>query len=92
MAASTLLDVRLAAEGGKAGFFTVERLDGDEISTTSDSPDLPNIVRTVFAPLPTEADLLGEELRIFGHDPVYEAALAFAADMAPEGFIGARPR
>jgi glucose-6-phosphate dehydrogenase assembly protein OpcA len=92
LAASTLLDVRLAADGGKAGFFTVERLDGNEISTTSDSPELPNMVRTVFAPLPTEADLLGEELRVFGHDPVFEAALAFAADMAPEGFTGATPR
>jgi glucose-6-phosphate dehydrogenase assembly protein OpcA len=92
LAASTLLDVRLAADGGKAGFFTVERLDGNEISTTSDSPELPNIVRTVFAPLPTEADLLGEELRVFGRDPVFEAALTFAADMAPEGFTGARPR
>ena len=92
LAASTLLDIRLAADGGKAGFFTVERLDGNEISTTSDCPELPNIVRTVFAPLPTEADLLGEELRVFGHDPVFEAALAFATDMAPEGFTGATPR
>jgi glucose-6-phosphate dehydrogenase assembly protein OpcA len=92
LAASTLLDVRLAADGGKGGFFTVERLDADEISTTSDSPDLPSMVRTVFAPLPDEADLLGEELRLFGRDPVYEAALAFAADMAPEGFLGVRPR
>jgi glucose-6-phosphate dehydrogenase assembly protein OpcA len=92
LAASTLLDVRLAADGGKAGFFTVERLDGNEISTTSDSPEMPNMVRTVFAPLPSEADLLGEELRVFGRDAVFEAALAFAADMAPEGFTGARPR
>ena len=53
---------------------------------------MPNMVRTVFAPLPTEADLLGEELRVFGRDAIFEAALAFAADMAPEGFTGARPR
>jgi hypothetical protein len=86
------LDVRLAADGGRAGFFTVERLDDDEISTTSDSPEMPGMVRTVFAPIPTEADLLGEELRDFGRDPIYEAALAFAADLAPEGFLGARPR
>jgi glucose-6-phosphate dehydrogenase assembly protein OpcA len=92
LAASTLLDVRLAADGGKAGFFTVERLDVEEISTTSDSPDLPGMVRTVYAPLPDEADLLGEELRLFGRDPVFEAALAFAADLAPEGFTGARPK
>jgi glucose-6-phosphate dehydrogenase assembly protein OpcA len=92
LSASTLLDVRLAADGGKAGLFTIERLDADEISTTSDSPELPNMVRTVFAPLPDEADLLGEELRDFGRDPVFEAALAFATDMAPEGFTGVRRR
>ncbi len=92
LAASTLLDVRLAADGGKAGLFTIERLDADEISTTSDSPEMPNIVRTVFAPIPDEADLLGEELRDFGRDPVFEAALAFATDMAPEGFRGVRRR
>jgi glucose-6-phosphate dehydrogenase assembly protein OpcA len=92
LAASTLLDVRLAADGGKAGFFTIERLDADEISTTSDSPEIPNMVRTVFAPLPDEADLLGEELRDFGRDSVFEAALAFATDMAPEGFQGVRRR
>ncbi len=92
LAASTLLDVRLAADGGKGGFFIVERLDADEISTTSDSPEMPSLVRTVFAPIPGEADLLGEELRVFGRDPVFEAALTFAADMAPEGFAGARPR
>jgi glucose-6-phosphate dehydrogenase assembly protein OpcA len=92
LAASTLLDVRLAADGGKAGFFTVERLDADEISTTSDSPEMPSMVRTVYAPTPDDAALLGEELRLFGHDPIFEAALAFAADMAPEGFRGVRPR
>jgi glucose-6-phosphate dehydrogenase assembly protein OpcA len=92
LAASTLLDVRLAADGGKAGYFTVERLDADEICTTSDSQEMPNMVRTVFTPLPEEADLLGEELRMFGRDPIFEAALAFAADLAPAGFTGARPR
>jgi glucose-6-phosphate dehydrogenase assembly protein OpcA len=92
LAASTLLDVRLAADDGKAGFFAIERLDADEISTTSDSPEMPNMVRTVFAPLPDEAELLGEELRHFGRDPVFEAALAFATDMAPEGFTGMRRR
>lgn len=92
LAASTLLDVRLAADGGKAGFFTVERLDADEISTTSDSPEMPSMIRTVYAPIPDDAELLGEELRLFGRDPVFEAALAFAADMAPEGFRGVKPR
>jgi glucose-6-phosphate dehydrogenase assembly protein OpcA len=92
LAASTLLDVRLAADGGKAGFFTVERLDAGEICTTSDSPEMPNMSRTVFAPLPDDAELLAEELHIFGRDPVFEAALAFATDMAPEGFLGVQPR
>jgi glucose-6-phosphate dehydrogenase assembly protein OpcA len=92
LAASTLLDLRLAADGGKAGVFTIERLDGNEIYTTSDSPDIPTMSRTVFAPLPDDADLLGEELRMFGRDPIFEAALAFAADLAPAGFVGVRPR
>lgn len=92
LAASTLLDVRLAADGGKAGFFTVERLDADEIATASQTSGAPNMVRTVFAPLPHEADLLAEELRSFGRDPVYEAALELAADLAPAGFTGVRPR
>ncbi|MFN8594358.1 MAG: glucose-6-phosphate dehydrogenase assembly protein OpcA [Thermomicrobiales bacterium] len=92
LAASTLLDVRLAADGGKAGYFIVERLDQDEVSTTSASPEMPGMVRTVYAPVPDDADLLGEELRIFGRDPIFEAALAFAADLAPEGFRGVIPR
>jgi hypothetical protein len=29
---------------------------------------------------------------VFGRDAVFEAALEFAADMAPEGFVGTRPR
>lgn len=92
LAASTLLDVRLAAEGGKAGYFTVERLDANEISTTSSSTSGSNMVRTVFNPVPTEADLLTEEFRMFSRDHVFEAALAFAADLAPAGFLGAEPR
>jgi glucose-6-phosphate dehydrogenase assembly protein OpcA len=92
LAASTLLDVRLLADGGKAGFFAIERLDDNEISTLSDCPDMPNKQRTVFAPLPAEADLLADELRVFGRDAVFEAALSFAAELAPAGFTGARPR
>jgi glucose-6-phosphate dehydrogenase assembly protein OpcA len=92
LAASTLLDVRLAADSGKAGLFAIERLDDNEISTFSDTMETPNKQRTVFTPLPSEADLLADELRVFGHDAVFEAALAFAAELAPEGFRGARPR
>ena len=92
LAASTLLDVRLAADGGKAGYFTIERLDADEISTTSDIPGTPAMMRTVFAPLPDDADLLGDDLRVFAHDPIFETALAFAAELAPESFVGVRPR
>ena len=92
LGASTLLDVRLLADGGKAGFFAIERLDDSEISTLSDCPDIPNKQRTVFAPLPADAELLGDELRMFGRDSVFEAALVFAAELAPDGFTGARPR
>ena len=92
LAASTLLDVKLAADGGKAGVFKVDRLDENEISTSSDMPGAASIVRTVFAPLPGEADLLAEQLRAFSRDPVFEAAMIFAAGLAPAGFTGATPR
>ncbi len=92
LAASTLVEVRLAASGGQGANFTVERLDAGEIATTSHSADLPAMVRTVFSPLPHEADLLAEELRGFGHDPIFEAALELAAELAPAGFKGVPPR
>ncbi len=92
LAASTLLDVRLAADGGKAGVFKIDRLDEDEISTSSDMPGTASIVRTVFTPLPNEADLLAEQLHAFSRDPVFDAAMTFAADLAPAGFTGVTPR
>jgi glucose-6-phosphate dehydrogenase assembly protein OpcA len=92
LAASTLLDVRLAADGGKSGVFKIDRLDENEISTSSDMPGTASIVRTVFTPLPEEADLLAEQLRAFSRDPVFEAALIFASDLAPAGFTGVIPR
>jgi glucose-6-phosphate dehydrogenase assembly protein OpcA len=92
LAASTLLDVKLAADGGKAGVFKIDRLDENEISTSSDMPGIASIVRTVFTPLPGEADLLAEQLRAFSRDPVFEAAMIFAAELAPAGFTGVAPR
>lgn len=92
LAASTLLDVKLAADGGKAGVFKIDRLDENEISTSSDMPGSASIVRTVFAPIPGEADILAEQLRAFSRDPVFEAAMIFAADLAPAGFTGVTPR
>jgi glucose-6-phosphate dehydrogenase assembly protein OpcA len=92
LAASTLLDVKLAADNGKAGVFKIDRLDENEISTTSEIPGTASIVRTVFAPIPGEADLLAEQLRAFSRDAVFEAAMRFATDLAPAGFTGVIPR
>lgn len=92
LAASTLLDVKLAADGGKAGVFKIDRLDENEISTSSDIPGAASIIRTVFAPIPSEADLLAEQLRAYSRDAVFEAAMIFAADLAPAGFTGVTPR
>ena len=74
------------------GVFKIDRLDENEISTSSDMPGTASIIRTVFAPIPGEADLLAAELRAFSRDPVFEAALIFAADLAPAGFTGTTPR
>ncbi len=76
--------VDLAADGGKAGAFWAERLDGQELTTCSELPGTPRMCRMVHAAVPDEAALLADELRVFGRDPVYEAALGFAAALAPE--------
>ena len=87
LAASTLLDLRLAADGGKAGVFTIERLDGNEYSHHQRQPRDADDVAHGFRPLARRCRPVGEELRIFGRDPIFEAALAFAADLSPAGFV-----
>ena len=76
-----LATVTLLAEGGAS--FRVERFDPAELATFSQVDALPTGRRMVYAPVPDDAALLADELRDFGHDAVYEAALRFATPLAP---------
>jgi len=80
-AGSGLATVTLLAEGGAS--FRVERFDSEELATFSQVGGLPTGRRMVYAPVPDDAALLAEELRDFGRDAVYEAALAVATTLAP---------
>ena len=83
LARESLAEVAISAGGGAAGTFRVERIDALGLATWSDVPETPAAHRVVYADLPDEAALLADELRVFGRDAVYEAALAFAAELAP---------
>jgi len=83
-AARGLGRVDLVADGGNGGVFWVERVDELELTTCSELPGLPRMCRMAYAAVPDEAALLADELRVFGRAPVYEAALAVAATLAPE--------
>lgn len=87
MAGCGLAAVRLLA--GDAGTFRIERFDPEELATISQASGAPTSRRMVYAAVPDEAALLAEELRHFGHDGVYEEALAFAATLAPDVALSA---
>lgn len=76
-----LATVALVAEG--VASFRVERFDPAELATFSQLDGLPTGRRMVYAPLPDDAALLADELRDFGRDAVYEAALRFATPLTP---------
>ena len=58
-------------------------MSAESIETTSELPAKVN--RVVYVRNLDEAKLLSLELRVFGSDPVYHEALAFAANLWPEG-------
>jgi hypothetical protein len=92
LAERCLGEVLLSADGGAAGEFRVERIDPLGLATASEGPGMPAVRRMVFSGLPDDAALLADELRMFGRDPDFEAALTFAATVAPasdDGGVGA---
>lgn len=82
-------DVRLSSGGGKVGTFRIARTDASGLETERLDPTLAPVRRIVYASCLDDAALLADELRIFGRDPVYEEALSFAADLAPDVEDGA---
>ncbi len=82
--AECLADVALAAGGGASGSFRIKRVDDLTLATLSETAGMPPVQRMAYAGALDDAALLAEELREFGRDPVFEAALAFAASLAPD--------
>jgi hypothetical protein len=82
-AAGGLASVELIAADPHPGEFRVERTTLTGITTSSTAPDLPKVSRLVYGRVPEEAALVGNELRNFSGDSVYEEALLFAVDLWP---------
>lgn len=80
-----ILAVTLDAHGDAAGAFRVERVDSVGVTTTSETATAPRVARMVFARTADDVQLLGDELRDFYRDPVFEEALTYAASLAPNG-------
>lgn len=79
----SLRNVRINAGGDAPGTFSIERSDEDDLITSSETQTVPRVSRMVYARRPTDEQMLGEELQRFGHDPIFEEALAFATKLLP---------
>lgn len=80
----SLRRVTLVATGDAPGTFMVERTDGDDIITTSETPDNPAVSRMVYSQRPQSGDMIGQELQRFGPDKVYEESVRWAVRIIPE--------
>jgi glucose-6-phosphate dehydrogenase assembly protein OpcA len=80
----SLRRVTLIATGDAPGTFEVERTDGDDIITTSETPDNPPVSRMVYSQRPQSGDMIGQELQRFGADEFYEEAVRWGVHLIPE--------
>lgn len=79
----SLRKVQIVAGDPTPGTFAVERSDEDDMITSSETKTIPRVSRMVYARRPTDEQMLGEELHRFGHDSIFEEALAFATKLLP---------
>lgn len=79
----SLRKVQIVAGGDAPGTFVIERSDEDDMITSSETRTVPRVSRMVYAKRPTDEQMLGDELQRFGHDPIFEEALAFATKLLP---------
>jgi glucose-6-phosphate dehydrogenase assembly protein OpcA len=80
----SLRRVTIVATGEAPGTFMVERTDGDDIITTSETPDNPAVSRMVYSQRPDSKSMIGQELQRFGPDEFYEEAVRWAVRLIPE--------
>ncbi|MDQ3514850.1 MAG: glucose-6-phosphate dehydrogenase assembly protein OpcA [Chloroflexota bacterium] len=74
--------ITLRTGGPHSGTFSVARTSASDLTTSSNSRDLPHVSRVVLAPIPSDAELLGVALDEGGWDKVYELALDLASRWA----------
>ena len=77
-----LASIHLTARGSAPGTFSVEQADAG-LTTTSETPTMPRVSRMVHARPRDDTALLGNELRAFSRDRVFEESLRFAAALVP---------
>ena len=80
----SLRSVELVAGGDAPGTFRIERTDSDDLITSSETPTNPFVSRMVYSKRPDAVTMLGEELRRFGRDSVFEDAVRFAVRLVGE--------
>lgn len=80
----SLRRVTVVATGDAPGTFVVERTDGDDIVTTSETPDNPSVSRMVYSQRPDSGTMIGQELQRFGPDEFYEEAVRWVVHLIPE--------
>lgn len=80
----SLRRVKIVSSGNAPGTFTVERTDSDDILTSSQTPENPEVSRMVYSQRPDSGEMIGQELQRFGADSTYEDAVRFAVGLIPE--------
>lgn len=83
-ASFSLRSVQIVATGEAPGMFRVERTHSDDISTTSETPNIPSVSRMVYSRRPNTQEMIGQELQRFGSDDFYEDAVRFAVRLIRE--------
>lgn len=79
----SLRHIEILSGGRNPGTFRIERTDADDMVTSSQTETVPYVSRMVYARRPTTDKMLGEELQRFGHDRVYEEAVAKTLRLLP---------
>ncbi len=79
----SLRHVEILAGGQHPGKFRIERTDADDLMTSSQTETGPPVSRMVYARRPTSVTMLGEELQRFGHERIYEEAVAKTLRLLP---------
>lgn len=79
----SLRSVELTCSGEREGVFRIVRTDKDDLITSSETADSPNVSRMVYAKRRSNVEMLGEQLQRFGSDRIFEDAIRFATRLLP---------